>query len=77
MSRELTRRGLLGALLLGLGACQRGSELERWAFDRSAFDAMPKPSDGDWLSEHAESGQSFEQYLASRPNRAHLQGARS
>lgn len=69
MSRALTRRGMLGALALGLGACQRGSELERWAFDRSVFEPMPIPSEGDWLAEHAESGQSVEQFLASRPDR--------
>jgi archaemetzincin len=69
MSRALTRRGMLAALALGLGACQRGSELERWAFDRSVFEAMPVPGEGDWLAEHAESGQSVEQFLAGRPNR--------
>jgi hypothetical protein len=68
MASALTRRGMLGALALGLGACQRGSELERWAFDRSVFEPLPVPGESDWLARHAESGQTVEQFLASGPN---------
>ena len=59
---------MLGTLALGLVGCERGSELERWAFDRSAFDPVPSPGEGDWLAQHEESGQSVEQFLASQPN---------
>jgi archaemetzincin len=69
MARALSRRGMLAALAWGLGGCQRGSELERWAFDRSAFEPLPLPGERDWLAQHDESGQSVEQFLASRPNR--------
>jgi archaemetzincin len=32
------------------------------------FAPVPKPQPGEWLYEHEEEGQTFEQYIASRPN---------
>ncbi len=39
------------------------------AFDPDAFTPIGAPLDGDWLAEHAERGQSFDQYVRGRPNR--------
>jgi archaemetzincin len=33
------------------------------------FEPVPIPKRGDWLAEHPESGQSFEDFVGSRPNR--------
>ena len=33
------------------------------------FNVKSKPKSGDWLASHPESGQTFEQYIASDPNR--------
>lgn len=39
------------------------------AFDpNSHFQPIPEPKPGDWLAEHSEPGQTFQQYVASRPN---------
>ena len=39
------------------------------ALSPGGFTRLGKPRPGDWLSEHPERGQSFEQFVASRPNR--------
>lgn len=42
----------------------------RAAFTASKqFAPMPKPQPGDWLAEHKEDGQTFSDYLASKPNK--------
>jgi hypothetical protein len=47
----------------------RPEELRR-AFDpRSDFQPLAAPGAADWLFNHAETGQPFEQFVASRPNR--------
>jgi len=33
------------------------------------FEAIPTPQPGDWLAEHEEKGQSFDQFVESNPNR--------
>ena len=33
------------------------------------FEPLPKPGPNDWLANHAEPGQTFEQFVTSRPNR--------
>ena len=33
------------------------------------FDPLPPPGPGDWLAEHPEPGQTFEQFLRARPRR--------
>lgn len=33
------------------------------------FEPLPKPGPSDWLANHAEPGQTFEQFVASHPNR--------
>lgn len=33
------------------------------------FEPLPKPQPGDWLANHSEPGQTFEQFVAGRPNR--------
>lgn len=43
--------------------------LQRVLYQQDAFSPLPPPADGDWLAEHAEPGQTFDQYVASRPNR--------
>lgn len=46
------------------------SEWLRSAFDPAEdFTSVPGPKPGDWLAEHRETGQSFEQFLWSQPNR--------
>lgn len=35
----------------------------------SDFQPMPKPKPGDWLSQHHEPGQTFEEFVSSHPNR--------
>lgn len=35
----------------------------------SQFEPVPAPGPSDWLAAHQESGQSFQQFLQSRPNR--------
>jgi archaemetzincin len=37
--------------------------------DDSRFEPLPQPSPGDWLAEHPEPGQTFEQFVADSPNR--------
>jgi archaemetzincin len=37
--------------------------------DDGEFAAKKEPQEGDWLSSHEEAGQTFEQYLESKPNR--------
>jgi hypothetical protein len=32
------------------------------------FDPLPPPAPGDWLAEHPEAGQTFEQFLRARPH---------
>jgi archaemetzincin len=46
-----------------------GPELLNWAIERLAphHDALPKPRSGDWLAEHEESGQTFDEYRAADP----------
>lgn len=45
----------------------------RRAFDPGAdgdfFDPLPAPAPDDWLANHPEDGQSFDQFVASRPNK--------
>jgi archaemetzincin len=40
-----------------------------FAGDASEFQAIPQPGPYDWLTVHPESGQTFDQFKASRPNR--------
>jgi archaemetzincin len=48
-------------------------ELRR-AFEPSEdFEPMPEPAPGDWLAEHAEKGQTFEQFVLSKPLRPDAQ----
>ena len=37
--------------------------------DPKAFEPMPKPSPSDWLANHPEKGQTFEDFVRSRPNK--------
>lgn len=39
------------------------------AFDPGAFTPIAAPLAGDWLAQHQEAGQSFDQYVRGRPNR--------
>jgi archaemetzincin len=59
------RRAAVGDLA-GLPAALRRA----FAPDLSAFEPIPKPGSHDWLAVHDESGQTFEQFKASRPNRS-------
>jgi len=53
-----------------IGDISQASETLRVALDPSAdFDPIPAPQPGDWLAEHPESGQSFDDYVRSKPNR--------
>jgi archaemetzincin len=51
-------------------ATESGDPLPSWALDQwGDFAPLPKPGPNDWLSVHAEAGQSFEQFVRSWPNR--------
>lgn len=43
--------------------------LRRLLIEDSDFDLIPLPQPGDWLSAHAERGQSFAEFRAAQPNR--------
>ena len=43
--------------------------LRRALDPRDDFQALPAPGPGDWLANHPEAGQTFEQFLRFRPNR--------
>jgi archaemetzincin len=47
------------------------ADLTMKAFFQSSYDfrPMPKPKPGDWLSQHHEPGQTFEEFVSSQPNR--------
>jgi len=57
------RRTAAAGSLLGLEA-----KLRRAFRDEGEFEAKKEPAFSDWLAHHPEQGQSFDQYLASRPN---------
>lgn len=66
------------AALLWLSGCSRpaepppvlGKDQAEMARRLAVLDkALGKPRPGDWLAEHAEEYESFEQYVASKPNR--------
>lgn len=53
-----------------IGSTDHLPELLRRAFDAGDdFAPLPKPQPGDWLAVHEETGQSFDQFLRSKPNR--------
>lgn len=41
----------------------------RCALEPKSFQSMPAPGPNDWLANHPESGQTFDQFVASHPNR--------
>ena len=41
----------------------------RCALDPSHFEALPPPGPSDWLANHPEHGQTFDEFVASHPNR--------
>ncbi|MFO7891015.1 MAG: archaemetzincin [bacterium] len=45
-----------------IGSTEKLSETDQRAFDPNGFEPIPKPKSGDWLSEHQESGQTFDQF---------------
>jgi archaemetzincin len=53
------------------GDLEQLSPVLRRAFtaDASEFEPIPKPAPHDWLAVHPESGQTFDEFKASRPNR--------
>jgi len=53
-----------------IGSTKGLSEIFRKALDPGRdFKAIPVPKPGDWLAEHPESGQSFDEFVSSRPRR--------
>jgi len=53
-----------------VGSTEELSPLLQRAFDPGDdFPPIPAPGPNDWLAAHAEPGQSFEQFVGSRPNR--------
>ncbi len=55
--------------LRALGSVKGLPTVLQGAFDPAeAFEPMPAPGPSDWLTAHPEPGQSFEQFLRSRPN---------
>jgi archaemetzincin len=59
-AQQLAAIGPTGALP---GALQRALE------PRDDFQPMPEPEPSDWLANHTEAGQTFEQFVRSQPNR--------
>lgn len=58
-----------GQRLSAIGSARSLSSQMQRALNPSAFDPIPAPGPSDWLANHAESGQTFDQYLRERPNR--------
>lgn len=54
-----------------VGKTNRLSDVLKRAFDAEdpLFEPVPKPKPSDWLAQHPEPGQTYIQYLRSRPNR--------
>ncbi|MEM6472916.1 MAG: archaemetzincin [Planctomycetota bacterium] len=54
-----------------VGSLRGASSIERASFDAAskAFSPIPMPEGSDWLANHFEIGQTFEQYCRSGPNR--------
>jgi len=48
--------------LNAIGSTEKLSETDQRAFDPKDFDPIPKPKSGDWLAEHQETGQTFDQF---------------
>lgn len=60
--------------LRAIGSTAALSPTMRRALDPGRdFEPVPSPRPGDWLAVHRESGQTFEQFVASRPNRPDAQ----
>jgi archaemetzincin len=56
--------------LAAIGPVEALSQELRRALDpRQDFQPLPAPGPADWLSNHPEAGQTFEQFVLSRPNR--------
>ena len=54
---------------LAAAAAEDAQPSHRWAFEAAGdFAPLPTPQPGDWLAEHEEAGQTFAQYVESKPN---------
>ena len=51
--------------------------LRRTFFEDGSFHPMDKPTAGDWLASRVEGGQTFEQYVLSRPNKPGVDGRKT
>lgn len=51
-----------------IGIVKGSNELERAFEPGNDFEPMGEPEPGDWLDQHEEPGQSFDQFVNSRPN---------
>ena len=60
---------LQGAVFAALSDAGRAKEIDARPIDETAFERMPEPKPGDWLSVFPEKQQSFAEYVASRPRR--------
>ena len=61
--------GVCALMLAGCGSGERrrATELQR-AFDSTGFEPMPVPGPDDWLAQHPEQPQSFDDYLRADKN---------
>lgn len=55
--------------LKAIGSTRGLSESMRLALDPTDFEPIPAPHPGDWLAVHPEPGQTFDDFVGSRPNR--------
>ena len=56
--------------LRAVGVTEDLADVLKRAFDPSTdFEPIPRPKPGDWLAVHPEPGQTFEEFVKSRPNR--------
>jgi archaemetzincin len=55
--------------LAAIGSIERLDPTMQRALDPSSFEPLPDPGANDWLANHSERGQTFDQFVASRPNR--------
>jgi len=56
--------------LRAIGSTDRLANILKKAFEPGGdFEPIPVPRAGDWLAEHYESGQTFDDFAKSKPNR--------
>ncbi len=71
--RVLSALILLSTAGAGCGPSGPSPEVLQRAFDTRDAEPLPPPAFGDWLEQHKEAGQTFEQFVQSKPRRVDAQ----